>query len=84
MKTVSCFGNGKDARSRVRPGTEKAAGLFRPAAFRIEQISILRNGDLAWFDVLCFRQSQSHEALLDCSGDLAGVDRWIELKRALI
>src|SRR6266581_8625822 len=74
--------------AKMRP-TEFGQGrkkpqAFRPAAFRIEQMSILRNGDLARFNVLCFRQSQSDEALLDCSGDLAGVDRWIELKCALI
>src|SRR5204862_4761427 len=42
----------------------------------------LRNGDLSRLDVLCFRQSQFDQALVDLRTDLVCVDRWVEFEPA--
>jgi hypothetical protein len=45
---------------------------------------LLRNSDLARFDVFRLRQRQSHDTLIDFCADFICIDRWIELERAPI
>jgi len=53
---------------------EKKAASMMLAAFKLRDPDFLRNSDLARLDVLCFWQSQRHEALIDLRADFVGVD----------
>src|SRR6266576_1627677 len=46
--------------------------------------ALLRNSDLARFDMFRLRQCQTHDALIDLCADFIRIDRRIELERAPI
>jgi hypothetical protein len=68
ITSTSTIRQAEKNRSKSKGRERAVRGFFSPENWR------LRNGDLARFDVLRLRQSQSHKALLDLCADFVCVN----------